>query len=64
VLGTAPRIAVEAGVAQPWYAWLGEAGRFVGLSDFGASAPAPKVYEHFGLTTKGVVETARCLLKK
>ena len=63
VLGSAPRIAVEAGVAQCWYEWLGEAGRFVGLSDFGASAPAPKVYEHFGLTAKTVVETARGLLK-
>jgi transketolase len=63
VLGSAPRIAVEAGVAQCWHEWLGENGRFVGLSDFGASAPAPKVYEHFGLTAKTVVETARGLLK-
>ena len=63
VLGGAPRIAVEAGVAQCWYEWLGEGGRFVGLSDFGASAPGPKVYEHFGLTPKTVIETARGLLK-
>jgi transketolase len=63
VLGRAPRIAVEAGVAQCWYEWLGEGGRFVGLSDFGASAPGPKVYEHFGLTPKTVIETARGLLK-
>ena len=63
VLGSAPRVAVEAGVAQCWHEWLGEVGRFVGLSDFGASAPGPKVYEHFGLTAKTVVETARGLLK-
>jgi transketolase len=50
-------------VAQCWYEWLGEGGRFVGLSDFGASAPGPKVYEHFGLTAEGVVETVRGLLK-
>ncbi len=64
VLGSAPRIAVEAGVAQCWYEWLGDGGRFVGLSDFGASAPAPKVYEKFGLTAATVAETARGLLKK
>ena len=38
--------------------------RFVGLSDFGASAPAPKVFEHFGLTAGKVVEAARRLLKR
>jgi len=64
VLGTAPRVAIEAGVAQCWYEWLGEKGRFVGLSDFGASAPAPKLFEHFGLTSKHAVETVRGLLKK
>ncbi len=64
VLGSAPRVAIEAGVAQSWYEWLGEGGRFVGLSDFGASAPAPKLYEHFGLTAKTVIETVHGLLKK
>jgi transketolase len=63
VLGTAPRIAVEAGVAQCWYEWLGDGGAFVGLSDFGASAPAPKLFEHFGLTPEKVVEAAHRLLK-
>ena len=64
VLGTAPRVAIEAGVAQCWYEWLGDNGRFVGLSDFGASAPAPKLFEHFGLTAAKVAETARALVAK
>ena len=64
VLGDVPRVAVEAGVAQCWYEWLGDKGRFVGLSDFGASAPAPKLYEHFGVTADAVAEAARSLVKK
>jgi transketolase len=64
VLGDAPRIAIEAGIAQCWYEWLRAGDRFVGLSDFGASAPAPKVFAHFGLTAGRVVETARQLLKR
>ena len=64
VLGSAPRVAIEAGVVQCWYEWLGDKGRFVGLSDFGASAPAPKLFEHFGLTPAKVVETVRGLVKK
>jgi transketolase len=64
VLGIAPRVAIEAGVAQCWYEWLGENGRFVGLSDFGASAPAPQLFEHFGLTAKHVTQTVHGLLEK
>ena len=60
----APRVAIEAGIAQCWYEWLGANGRFVGLSDFGASAPAPKLYEHFGLTADKVVATVRALLAR
>lgn len=64
VLGDKPRVAVEAGIAQPWYEWLGENGRFVGLSDFGASAPAPKLYAQFGVTADAVADAARSLVKK
>jgi transketolase len=64
VLGDKPRVAVEAGIAQPWYEWLGTNGRFVGLSDFGGSAPAPQLYKHFGLTAAAVAEAARGLVKK
>ena len=64
VLGDVPRVAVEAGIAQRWYEWLGDKGRFVGLSDFGASAPAPQLYKNFGVTADAVAEAARSLLSK
>lgn len=57
VLGSAPRIAVEAGIRQCWDAYLGKGDRFIGLSDFGLSAPAPEVYKHFGLTAEAIVQT-------
>ena len=59
VLGTAPRIAVEAGVAQGWERWLGPDGRFIGMSTFGASAPAPALYEHFAITPYAVAQAAK-----
>jgi transketolase len=64
VLGDAPRIAVEAAVAQPWYEWLRPGDKFIGLSDFGVSAPGPKVFEHFGLTAAKVADAARAIAKK
>ena len=63
VLGKAPRVAIEAGVKQGWQEWIRRKDAFVGLSDFGASAPAPKLFEHFGLTPAKVGEAARGLLK-
>jgi transketolase len=59
VLGEAPRVGIEAGIAQCWYQWLRKKDRFVGLSDFGASAPAPKLFAHFGLTPAHVAEQAK-----
>ena len=58
VLGTAPRIAVEAAARLGWDRWIGETGRFVGMTSFGASGPAPELYEHFGITPDKVVEAA------
>ncbi len=63
VLGDAPRAAIEAGVAQGWHEWLRQSDRFVGMSDFGASAPAGELYRHFGITAERVAETARALVK-
>jgi transketolase len=59
VLGTAPRIAVEAAVAQAWHEWLRHKDHFIGMSTFGASAPAKQLYEHFGITAAKVAEAAR-----
>lgn len=56
------RIAVEAGVQQSWDRYLGFEGIFVGLDDFGASAPYQVVYEARGLTPENVVAQAQTLL--
>jgi transketolase len=62
------RVAIEAAVQQPWDRWLlGQGGRegkaaFVGMSSFGASAPAEVLYEKFGITAENVARTARALL--
>ncbi|MFK8252194.1 transketolase [Ancylobacter terrae] len=58
VLGKAPRVAVEAAARFGWDRWLGERGRFVGMNGFGASAPAPELYEHFGITPDAVANAA------
>ena len=52
VLGDAPRIACEAASGFGWTRWTGEGGGFVGMKSFGASAPAPRLYEHFGITAE------------
>jgi transketolase len=64
VLGTVPRIAVEAAVGFGWERWLGNSGVFLGMEGFGASAPASKLYEHFGITPAKVADAARKLLSR
>jgi transketolase len=62
VLGTGPRIGVEAAVEGDWARWLGDSGEFVGMTGFGASAPAETLYREFGITAAAVVKAARrCL---
>ncbi|MCD1643922.1 transketolase [Aurantimonas coralicida] len=58
VLGTAPRIAIEAAARLGWDRWIGENGSFIGMTGFGASAPAPQLYEKFGITPQAVVDAA------
>jgi transketolase len=62
VLGSAPRVGVEAAVRFGWDRWLGENGAFVGMSDFGASGPAEALYEHFNITPQTVAQAAAALL--
>jgi transketolase len=63
VIGSSPvRIAVEAGVRQGWDRFIGEHGLFVGLSSFGASAPAERLFEAFGITPDAVVTMAMAAL--
>ena len=64
VLGTAPRVVVEAGVEQGWGKIIGDNGAFVGMSSFGASAPADELYAHFDITAEAVATAAKTLLKK
>ena len=58
VLGTAPRIGIEAALKQGWQDVLGADGAFIGMTGFGASAPAEKLYPHFGITVENVVKSA------
>ena len=62
VIGTAPRVAVEAAVELGWNRYLGERARFVGMHSFGASAPIEALYPHFGITAEAVVEAALTLV--
>ena len=58
VLGTAPRIAVEAGLRQSWDWLLSDNDSFIGMHGFGASAPIDDLYTHFGITAAAVVAAA------
>ncbi len=62
VLGDAPRVGVEAAVQQGWDALLGCNSAFVGMTSFGASAPADQLYEHFGITADAVAAAAKKLI--
>jgi transketolase len=62
VLGSAPRVGVEAGVRMGWNRWLGRNAMFVGMSGFGASAPAEALYPHFHITPERVAGMARSLV--
>jgi len=63
VLGEAPRVGVEAAIRQGWDALLGQNSAFVGMTGFGASAPAGELYEHFGITANAVADAAKSLIK-
>ncbi len=62
VLAAAPRIGIEAAARLGWDRWIGEKGAFIGMQGFGASAPAPDLYRHFGITPENVAATARKLI--
>ena len=59
VLGDAPRVACEAAAGFGWTRWAGGDGGFVGMEGFGASAPAARLYEYFGITAAAVADAAR-----
>lgn len=57
------RIAVEAGITDGWYKYVGLNGAVIGMTTFGESAPAEQLFEHFGITTERVLSTAQELLR-
>ncbi len=56
------RIAVEAGITDCWYKYVGLNGKIIGMTSFGESAPAEQLFTHFGITTEKVLEAAQQLL--
>ncbi|MEC7721321.1 MAG: transketolase, partial [Pseudomonadota bacterium] len=60
VLGSTPvRIAIEAAIRQGWDAYLRPGDGFIGMESFGASAPADRLFEHFGITVDAIVKNAK-----
>lgn len=57
-----PKIAVEAGVTDGWYKYVGLNGKVVGLDRFGESAPAELLFKEFGFTTENVVAAVKSVL--
>ena len=53
------RVAVEAGIAQPWHRFVGDDGEIVSIEHFGASADYKTLFQQFGFTTEHVVEAGR-----
>ncbi len=56
------RVAVEAGVRMGWERFIGADGAFIGMSSFGASAPAEVLFKHFGITPEAVAAAAKAKL--
>jgi transketolase len=56
------RLAVEAGVAQGWERWVGDAGATITIDRFGASAPYQRIYQELGFTADHIIEVARSLI--
>jgi transketolase len=64
VLGSVPRVGIEAAIEGDWARWLGDGGEFVGMTGFGASAPAEVLYREFGITAEAVATAAmRCIAR-
>lgn len=57
------RVAIEAGIDQGWYKYIGLNGKFIGMSTFGISAPSKTCFEKFGITTDAVVAAAKEVAK-
>jgi transketolase len=58
------RLAVEAGVSLGWEGWVGDSGAIISMEQYGASAPAKFLFEHFGFTVDHIVEKAGAMLRQ
>ncbi len=58
---SAPRLAIEAGITDYWRKYVGLDGVVIGIDTFGESAPAPVLYEHFGMTVEALVGAVKAL---
>jgi transketolase len=56
------RLAVEAAAPQGWHEWVGSEGEIIGMTDFGASAPAKDLFKHYGYTIDNVVDRIKKML--
>ncbi len=61
--GVTARVAIEAGIADFWFKYVGLNGSIIGMHSFGESAPAEQLFEEFGFTVDNVLTHARALLK-
>jgi transketolase len=59
VLGSGVRVAVEAAVGMGWDKYIGPEGVFIGMSSFGASAPASDLYKHFDITAEAIIKAVK-----
>jgi transketolase len=57
------KVAIEAALSFGWERYIGENGVFIGMKSFGASAPAPELYKHFGITAEHIVKAVESKLK-
>ncbi|MBN8630942.1 MAG: transketolase [Rhodobacterales bacterium] len=64
VLGTAPRVGIEAALRMGWDGLLRDTDAFVGMTGFGASAPAGDLYRHFNITPEAVIAAGKALINK
>ena len=64
VLGTAPRIAIEAASKFGWERYVGLNGDIIGMDGFGASGPAAELYNYFGITKEEIIDSVKNLLKE
>ncbi|HEY0816431.1 MAG TPA: transketolase [Pseudonocardia sp.] len=58
------RVSVEAGIAMPWYRWVGDAGEIISIEHYGASADYQTLFREFGFTTEHVIAAARTSLDR